>query len=151
MMTLSSFLAQPRHGYLDRIKHIVGFLSRMNNPVICIRTDMPDFSDVAIERYDLSKTVYADADEEVSHNISQPKGQPVKVTTSADSKLCRTTYLMGRQFQGLSILSIRIHLIGTLRNRQPQRLPHMEHVIILACACIRGITINGDVTSKEGL
>jgi hypothetical protein len=31
---MSSFLAQPRHGYLDPIKRIVGFLSKMNDLVI---------------------------------------------------------------------------------------------------------------------
>ena len=39
--------------------------------------------------YDWSKPVYAVADEEVFHNISQPKEQPVNVTTYADLILCR--------------------------------------------------------------
>ena len=69
-MTLSSFLAQPRRGHLDRIKRIIGFLSKMNDPAIRIRTDMADLSDVAIERYDWSKPVYAVADEEVCSTIS---------------------------------------------------------------------------------
>lgn len=52
IMTLSSFLAQPRHDHLDRIKRIIGFSSKMNDPAI--RKDMADLSDVAIERYDWS-------------------------------------------------------------------------------------------------
>ena len=70
LMTLSSFLAQPRHGYLDCTKRIIGFSSKMDDPAIRIRTDMPDLIDFAIERYDWSKTAYAGyADSNLCHNI----------------------------------------------------------------------------------
>ena len=42
----------------------------MNDPAILICTDMPDLSNVAIERYDWSKTAYAGyADSNLCHNI----------------------------------------------------------------------------------
>ena len=37
IITLSSFLAHPRHGHLDRIKRIIGFSSKINVPAIRIR------------------------------------------------------------------------------------------------------------------
>ena len=55
--TLSSFRAKPRRGHLDRIKRVIGYLSKMCDSAIRIRTDMPDVSDAVIERYDWSKTV----------------------------------------------------------------------------------------------
>ena len=76
----------------------------MDDPAIRIRTDMPDLIDVAIERYDWSKTAYAGyADSNLCHNI-------------LDGKVVTWTLH----------LSIRLHSIGTLKNRQPQRPPHME-------------------------
>ena len=85
--TLSSFRAKPRRGHLDRIKRVIGYLSKMCDSAIRIRTDMPDVSDAVINRYDWSKTVYAGAKEEVPHNIPEPKGKPVKLITYADSNL----------------------------------------------------------------
>ena len=74
IMTLPSFLAQPRHGHLDCIKRIIGFSSKMDDPAIRVCTDMPDLIDVAIERYDWSKTAYAGyADSNLCHNILDGK------------------------------------------------------------------------------
>ena len=87
VMTLSSFRAQPRRGHLERIKKVIGYLSKMNNGAIRIRTEMPDISDAVIERYDWSKTVYAGSEEEIPHDIPTPKGKPVKLVTYADSNL----------------------------------------------------------------
>jgi len=58
VMTLSSFHAKPRRGHLDRIKRVIGYLSKMDRGAICIRTYMPDVSDAEINRYDWSKTVH---------------------------------------------------------------------------------------------
>jgi len=100
IMTLSAFRAQPRRGHLDRIKRVYGYLSRMKGSAIRIRTNMPDLSDVPIERYDWSKTVYAGATEEVPDNIPQPKGKPVKLITYADSNLCHNI-LNGKAVTGI--------------------------------------------------
>ena len=76
----------------------------MDDPAIRIRTDMPDLIDVAIERYDWSKTAYAGyADSNLCHNI-------------LDGKAVTWTLHFVNQTPS----------IGTLRNRQPQRPPHME-------------------------
>ena len=45
VMTLSSFRSSPRRGHLDRVKRIYGYLSKMRNALIRIRTDEPDFLD----------------------------------------------------------------------------------------------------------
>ena len=85
--TLSSFRAKPRRGHLDRIKRVIGYLSKMDRGAVCIRTDMPDISDAEINRYDWSKTVYAGSEEEIPHDIPTPKGKSVKLVTYADSNL----------------------------------------------------------------
>jgi hypothetical protein len=43
-MTLSSFRAQPRHGHMDRAKHIYGYLAKMKDAVIRVRTAELDYS-----------------------------------------------------------------------------------------------------------
>ena len=94
----------------------------MDRGAVCIRTDMPDISDAEINRYDWSKTVYAGAEEEVPHNIPEPKGKPVKLITYADSNLMHNI-LDGKAVTGILLSSIRLPLIGTLRNKQHQKLP----------------------------
>ena len=88
VMTLSSFRAQPRKGHLDRIKRIIGYLSKIKHSVIRIRTAMPDLSGVDVRKYDWSKSVYAGAKEETPNNLPKPRGKPVKLTTYTDSNLC---------------------------------------------------------------
>ena len=46
VVTMSSFRAAPRIGHLERIKHIYGYLSRMDQAKIRVRTEEPDYSDV---------------------------------------------------------------------------------------------------------
>ena len=57
-MTLSSFRAAPRRGHLERVKRIYGYLSKMRNAVIRVRTDEPDFSGLPTAEYDWKNTVY---------------------------------------------------------------------------------------------
>ncbi len=52
IMTLSGFRVAPRHGHLDRVCHIFGYLAKMKHATICIRMDEPDFSDVPLFEYD---------------------------------------------------------------------------------------------------
>jgi hypothetical protein len=44
VMTLSSFRAMPRRGHLDRVKRVYGYLSKMKDGIIHVRTDEPDYS-----------------------------------------------------------------------------------------------------------
>jgi len=43
VMTLSPFHACPRQGHLDRVKRVIGYLSKFKHGVIHICTDKPDY------------------------------------------------------------------------------------------------------------
>jgi len=76
VMTMSSFMAQPHFGHLERVKRICGYLYKMKDAAICIRTGKPDYSDLDEEEYDWTDTVYGD----VSKIL--PKDAPVlRLTT----------------------------------------------------------------------
>jgi hypothetical protein len=51
VMSISSFRAAPRKGHLQRAKRIVGYLSKLRNAVIRVRTEMPDFSMIPPQPY----------------------------------------------------------------------------------------------------
>jgi len=65
VMTLSRYRAMPRQGYLDRVKRIHGYLSKMHHATIKIRTDAPDYSNIPVKLYDWEYSCYADAKEEI--------------------------------------------------------------------------------------
>jgi hypothetical protein len=52
VMTMSSFRASPRHGHLEWVKHMVGYLSKFRLAELCILTNEPDFSDIEVAEYD---------------------------------------------------------------------------------------------------
>jgi hypothetical protein len=52
IMTMSSFRSAPRDGYLDRVKRICDYLSKMKHSVIRIRTEEPDYSSIPRTEYD---------------------------------------------------------------------------------------------------
>jgi hypothetical protein len=47
VMTMSSFRASPRHGHLEQVKRMVGYLSKFRFAELRILTDEPDFSDIS--------------------------------------------------------------------------------------------------------
>ena len=46
VMTMSSFRAAPQVGHLERLRRMYGFLSKMYNAVLRIRTEEPDYLDL---------------------------------------------------------------------------------------------------------
>jgi hypothetical protein len=48
VMTMSSFRASPRRGHLERVKGMVGYLSKFRFAELCILTDEIDFSDIEV-------------------------------------------------------------------------------------------------------
>jgi hypothetical protein len=86
-MTLSSFQANPRHGHLNRLKRIYGYLYKMRNARIRVRTEIPDYSAIPDKVYDWEQLVYAGAEEEVPDNCPEPLGKEVVMTTFVDANL----------------------------------------------------------------
>jgi hypothetical protein len=87
VMTMSSFRASPRHGHLERVKCMVGYLSKFCFAELRILTDEPNFSDIEVAKYDWSKSVYGDASEAVPKDAPEPLGKPVTMSHYQDANL----------------------------------------------------------------
>ena len=87
VMTMSSFRANPRQGHLDRCKRIYGYLSKMRNAVVRVRTEEPDYSAIPKKLYDWEQSVYAGAEEVIPDDAPKPLGKPVVMTTFVDANL----------------------------------------------------------------
>lgn len=87
VMTMSSFRSLPRVGHLDRVKRIVSYLYRFNKAKIRFRTHEPDFSDLAVPKYDWADSTYGPVTEEVPRDIPAPLGKPVVTVSYIDANL----------------------------------------------------------------
>ena len=100
VMTMSSFRAQPRKGHLERVKRIYGYLYKMRDAEIPIRTQEPDFSEVPDEEYDWCKAVYGDVHEVIPKDIPEPLGRFVTMVHYVDANLYHCM-LTGRSVMGI--------------------------------------------------
>jgi hypothetical protein len=87
VMTMSSFRASPRCGHLERVKCIVGYLSKFRFAELRILTDEPDFSDIEVADYDWSKSIYGNASKTVPKDAPEPLGKPITTTHYQDVNL----------------------------------------------------------------
>ncbi len=100
VMTMSRFRAAPRQGHLDRVKRIIGYLAKMRDSVIRIRTEKPDFSALPEKHYDWTHSCYPGAKEEFPANAPAPKGNPVITSTYFDANLYHDL-ISGRSVTGI--------------------------------------------------
>ena len=93
VMTMSSFRALPRKGHMDRVKRIFGYLARMKNAVIRVRTDEPDFSSFIPYSANWDHTPYAGVEEPIPKSIPKALGKRVTISKYFDANLqhCRIT------------------------------------------------------------
>jgi hypothetical protein len=87
VMTMSSFRASPRCGHLERVKCMVGYLSKFRFAELRILTDEPNFSDIEVAEYDWSKSIYGNVSEAVPKDAPEPLGKPVTMTHYQDANL----------------------------------------------------------------
>ncbi len=87
VMTLSSFRAAPRKGHLERVKRIYGYLSKMRQAAIRIRTQEPDYSDIPDHNFDWSQSVYGEPEEIIPKDAPEPLGKFVTTTHFVDANL----------------------------------------------------------------
>ena len=99
-MTLSSFRVAPRQGHLDRIKRVAGYLLKMKNGFVRVRTELPDYSDMPPAKHDWTHTVYGDVKEAIPKNLPRAMGKPVVTTTHVDANLYHD-YVTGRSVTGV--------------------------------------------------
>ena len=87
VMTRSRFRAAPRHGHLERLKRIYGYVRRHLHGCIRVRTEPPDFLAVPATKYDWSYSIYGDVHEAIPDNEPPPLGRKVFTTTYVDANL----------------------------------------------------------------
>ena len=100
VMTMSSFRTNPRIGHMDRLKRIYGYLSKMNQAVIRIRTNEPDYSDLPEQDFDWAYSVYGNVREHLPDDLPKPLGKPVVLTTYVDANLFHDM-ITGRSVTGI--------------------------------------------------
>ena len=100
VMTMSSFRVCPREGHLQRLKRIIGYLSKMRCATIRIRTQHPDYSDLPDQQYDWVHSVYGDVREELPKDLPTPLGMWVLLTTYVDANLFHNM-ITGRAVTGV--------------------------------------------------
>jgi hypothetical protein len=100
VVTMSSFRVAPRVGHLDRLKRMVGYLAKMKNGFVRVRTDVPDYSDLPVMQYDWSHTVYGNVTEAIPHDMPTPLGKGVLFTTVKDANLWHD-WVTGRSITGI--------------------------------------------------
>jgi hypothetical protein len=100
VVTLSAFRAAPRKGHLERAKRVCGYLSKMRNGAIRVRTDEPDFSDVPVREFDWSRTTYGAIEEILPKDAPKPLGKWVTLTHYIDANLMHDM-ITGRSMTGI--------------------------------------------------
>jgi hypothetical protein len=102
---MSGFRVAPRKGHLERVKRMCGYLSKMRNAVIRIRTDEPDHSDLPDIQYDWSRSVYGELTEVLPTDTPPPLGKHVTLTHYVDANLMHDV-ITGRSVTGI------LHLVN---------------------------------------
>ena len=87
IMTMSRFRQQHRIGHLDRLKKIIGYLANFPHGSLRFSIHEPDYSNLPHIEYDWQRTIYAGANDEIPHDIPEPKGKHVTTTTYVDANL----------------------------------------------------------------
>ena len=90
----------PRRGHMDRVKRIYGYLSKMREAVIRVRTDEPDYSGLADQEFDWEKSVYGNVSEILPTDAPRPLGKYVTLTHYFDANLYHDM-LTGRSVTGI--------------------------------------------------
>mgnify|MGYP006357956311 FL=1 len=100
VMSMSSFRAAPRIGHLKRVKRIFGYLAKMNEATIRVRTEIPDYSDLPEPHYDWSRSVYGNVTEDIPLDAPKPLGKVVRFTHFVDANLMHDV-LTGKSVTGI--------------------------------------------------
>jgi hypothetical protein len=100
VITLSRFRAAPWQRHLDRVKRVYGYLSKMRQGVICIRTELPDYSIIPEKTYNWDYTCYEGAEELIPDDMPRPLGKEVQTTTFVDANLYHNL-ISGRSVTGI--------------------------------------------------
>ena len=89
-----------RKGHLDCAKRIYGYLSKMQDAVICVRVSEPDYSDLPDLLHDWAYSVYGDGEEMIPKDAPPPLGKRVVLTHYLDANLYHDM-VTGRSVTGI--------------------------------------------------
>jgi hypothetical protein len=87
VMMLSGFHTMPHHGHLDHVKRVYGYLSKLKDAMICVRTAEPDYSGLPNQEFDWAQMVYGDVSEILPKDAPPPLGKYVTLTHYFDANL----------------------------------------------------------------
>jgi hypothetical protein len=105
VMTMSGFRMASRVGDLNRLKHIYGYLLKMKDASINVRTEEPNYSDLPNNVHDWTYSVYGKVEELLPADAHAPLGNHVTLTHSVDANLMHDI-ATGRSVTGI------LHLIS---------------------------------------
>ena len=97
---MSRFRAAPRQGHMDRVRRIIGYLSKMRHAIIRIRTTEPDYSSLPEKVFDWDYTCYHGSKEEIPLDIPKGRGKRVILTSFVDANLLHDL-LSGKAVTGI--------------------------------------------------
>jgi hypothetical protein len=111
--TMSSFRVAPRHGHLDCLKCMYGYLKCNPTGATRFRVKIPNHEQIANPiQYDWSSSIYGNVKEELPPDMSTSQGKcmhmPIFIMTLSLAGLCLAS----------SILSIRLQLYLIARNKK---------------------------------
>lgn len=84
---LASFRADPRKGYLERAKRVVGYLVKFRHAAIRFRTEEPDMSSIPTTSYDWEESVHGKVSELLPKDAPEPKGKHAVTISYRDANL----------------------------------------------------------------
>ena len=87
VMSLSSFRAFPRQGYLKRLQSIYGHLVKHKDSPIRICISQQNYKNPKLTEYDWKHSVYGNMNKIIPNNSPHPLGKPVVLTTYVDANL----------------------------------------------------------------
>jgi hypothetical protein len=100
VVTMSSFRAAPRVGHLERVKRIYGYLARMSQAKVRVRTEEPDYSGLPNYEFDWSRTVYGAITEMLPDDAPEARGNWVTLSHFVDANLMHDM-ITGRSLTGI--------------------------------------------------
>jgi hypothetical protein len=105
---------------LERAKRVCCYLHRFASGAIRIRVHEPDYSDIPVDQYDWTESVYGNVYEILPNDAPEPLGNYVRITHYVDANLYHD-YVTGRSVTG--ILDI---LNGTPMDWYSKKQPTVE-------------------------
>ena len=103
IMSLSHFCHCPRHGHVDHLKRVCGYVKKFPQGALRFCTGIPDHESIFSMhpvKYEWMKTVYGCPNETLPDNAPPPKRNNVRTTTYADANLLHDL-VTGRSATGI--------------------------------------------------